>query len=276
MFKRIYIELSNYCNLNCVFCTPKDKNNRILTFDQYKHILDQVKKHTNEVCLHVLGEPTIHPNFIDICKYTNNLNLNIMLSSNGRKIPSLREELLNTNIKTFNLSLHSTYMLNDELREKYLSELLEFIDLYQEKYESVFHLRLWADSNKEIKENNDKIKAYLFNHYNYSGPNLARIKMRDRVILSYEKEFEWPTLQNDHNSHGFCLGGKTHIAILANGKVVICCLDANGETCLGNIFENSLDEILSGEKYLNAIKSFRENKCSLELCRHCSYKKGVK
>ena len=29
-FKRIYLELSNYCNLDCLFCTPSNKNTRMI------------------------------------------------------------------------------------------------------------------------------------------------------------------------------------------------------------------------------------------------------
>lgn len=274
MFKRIYIELSNYCNLNCTFCTPKDKNNRILTLDQYKFILNQVKKHTKEVCLHVLGEPTIHPDFIEILKYTNENNINIMLSTNGIKIPSMTENLLNTYIKTFNISLHSSYMLSKIKQEEYLKDILNFITLYQNKYESVFHLRLWADDNSFIKKSNDNIKSYLFNYYNYNDKIAKRIRLKDRIILSYEEEFEWPNINSNTYSDGYCLGGKNHIAILADGTVVLCCLDSSGHTNLGNIFHDDLNDILKSEKYLTTIKSFQDNKCSLELCKHCTYKRS--
>lgn len=272
MFKRIYIELSNYCNLNCVFCTPKDKFNRRLTLDQYIHIFNQAKEYTKEVCLHVLGEPLIHPNIYEILKYTNQSDCKIMISTNGRVLPKM-EDIFNYRIDTFNISLHSTYDMNDDKRIQFLYELLEFIKKYQDKYTSVFHLRLWANTNEKIKEANDKIKAFLFKYYNYNSEIFDRIRLKERVILTYENEFEWPNLNNDEYSDGYCLGGKTHIGILANGTVVLCCLDASGNTNLGNIFDQSLKDILNKEKYLNAIKGFKENKCYLQLCKHCRYKR---
>lgn len=273
MFKRIYIELSNYCNLNCFFCTPKDKNNRILSFEQFEHIFNQVKNHTNEVCLHILGEPTIHPDFIRIVKLINEQNIKVMISTNGKELPNLMDNLLSVKIDTWNISLHSTYYLEEESRDKFIIDLISFIDLYQNKYTSNFNLRLWADSNEKIHKNNEEIKKLLFKSFNYNGEIKDRIRLHERVILSYEKEFEWPSLESNEYSDGYCLGGKTHIGILANGEVTICCLDGAGVSGLGNIFNTSLDEILTGEKYQNAVKGFRDNKCYLELCKHCTYKR---
>lgn len=269
MFKRIYLELSNYCNLNCIFCTPSEKNTRMMSLEQYKEALIKVKNHTKEVCLHVLGEPLIHPNFLDIVKYTNDNNIDIMLSTNSRLIPNLSNEIQNLEIKTWNLSLHSTY--NMESQERFILKILDFIKMYQSNHESTFHLRLWAESNQLIKKSNDKIREILFSYYNYEGPIIPRIRLKERVILSYEEEFEWPKLSGIQ-SEGFCLGGKSHIAILANGDVVMCCLDAKGHTKIGNIFSESLNDILNNNPYQRAINSFRNNRCYFELCKYCTYK----
>ena len=273
MFKRIYIELSNYCNLSCVFCTPKDKFNRMLTFKQFEHIFNEIKPYTNEVCLHVLGEPTIHPDFFKIVNLINSSKLNIMLSTNGKDLDKLYNKLMNVTIKTFNISLHSTYYLNFDEQNEYLVKLYQFINAYQKNHDSVFYLRLWADSNEMIHNSNENIKKELFKLYNYNDVVLKRIRLKEKVILSYENEFEWPSLLNKEYSDGYCLGGKSHVGILANGEVVICCLDSKGDSHLGNIFNTSFKDILNSETYLKTIESFKKNKCYLELCKHCSYKR---
>lgn len=273
MFKRIYIELSNYCNLNCVFCTPSTKNNRMLTLDEFKRILAEVSLYTKEVCLHILGEPTIHPNFLEIVKLINEKGLKVMLSTNGITIPKLENALYDVKIDTWNISLHSTYQLKDSEKNEYFRTILPFINNYQKKYISTFHLRLWADTNKEIKANNQIIKHILFNYYAYKGEVTSRIRLKDRIILAYEEEFLWPSLKTNEYSDGYCLGGKSHIGILANGEVVLCCLDAKGLTSFGNILKTPLKDILVSEKFQKTIKAFKDNKCHLELCKHCTYKK---
>ncbi len=270
-FKRIYLELSNYCNLNCVFCTPANKNSRMIDLSLAKKAIDESSLYTNELCLHVLGEPLIYPNFFEVVEYANDKNLNIMLSTNTRLIKKYESELLNVKIKTFNFSLHSLYSMSDY--KEYILYLLDFINKYQDIYkDSVFHLRLWADSNKEIKETNEKIKEILFKFYNYTGDFKSRIRLKERVILSYEEEFTWPSLESDYNTEGYCLGGKSHIGILSDGNVVMCCLDTKADTNLGNIKKSSLTNILNDRKYKLAREHFNNNKCYFNLCKHCSYK----
>lgn len=270
-FKRIYLELSNYCNLNCIFCTPNNKNSRMIDLSVAKKAIDESLKYTSELCLHVLGEPLIYPHFFEVVNYINTKNLNIMLSTNTRLIKKYENDLLNVKIKTFNFSLHSLYSMPNF--DEYILYLLKFIGKYQSIYnDSIFHLRLWADSNKDIKESNQKIKEILFNYYNYKGQNLSRIRLKERVILSYEEEFTWPSLDNDYKTEGYCLGGKSHIGILSDGSVVMCCLDTNADTILGNIKDLSLTDILNDKKYQLARKYFNNNKCYFNLCKHCSYK----
>lgn len=269
-FKRIYLELSNYCNLDCIFCTPKDKNSRIIEPSLAKKVIDDAASLTDEMCFHVLGEPLVYPHFFEVLSYLNLKKINLMLSTNARLIDKYKAQLLEHQIRTWNLSLHSTYSITN--KKEFIIKLLDFINEYQAKYEAVFHLRLWAETNHLIKKSNDEIKQILFEYYNYKGPDLKRIRLKERVILSYDEEFTWPSLDNDYYQDGYCLGGKTHIAVLADGRVTMCCLDTNGNTCIGNVCDSSLKEIVSSQPYLAARRAFNDNKCYFELCKHCSYK----
>ena len=41
---------------------------------------------------------------------------------------------------------------------------------------------------------------------------------------------------------------------------------------LGNIYNSTLEEILSSNKYQNIINNFNNRKAYLDICKHCSYK----
>ena len=69
------------------------------------------------------------------------------------------------------------------------------------------------------------------------------------------------------------MGTKTHIAILANGDVVPCCLDGDGVMVLGNVYENSLKSILESKRFNDINKGFNENKLVEELCQKCKYRR---
>ena len=91
------------------------------------------------------------------------------------------------------------------------------------------------------------------------------------IYLNKEEEFAWPNVNNNYyNEYGTCLGLKSHLGILSDGTVVVCCLDSNGDSNLGNVFNSSFEDILKNSKYI--IDNFNNNKCVLDICKHCSFK----
>lgn len=261
-FKRIYIELSDYCNLNCEFCSNK-KNTRILTIDEYKHILKEIDNKTKEIVLHILGEPLIHKDIIKILDFTSK-DYNVMITTNG----FLLDKFYNVDFIKFskmNISLHSSYFLDDEKFLNYIENVFKFIDFtHNINEEIIFNLRLWT-------KHNNRIENYIENKYQIKLNNNKQ-RLSKKVILTYDEEFTWPSLDNNFNTEdGICLGGKSHIGILANGEVTICCLDAKGDSRLGNVFETPLDEILGSERYNDVLMSYNKNKLYLDICKHCTY-----
>jgi radical SAM protein with 4Fe4S-binding SPASM domain len=83
-------------------------------------------------------------------------------------------------------------------------------------------------------------------------------------------------LENTHRSEGFCYGLKSHIAILADGTVVPCCLDGNGVINLGNLHNTLLVNILHTKRVADMIDGFSRAKAVEELCLKCSYKERFK
>ena len=53
-FKKVYIEITNVCNLSCSFCLPHNRKNRFMSFDEFKLILNKIKPYTNVNKLHNL------------------------------------------------------------------------------------------------------------------------------------------------------------------------------------------------------------------------------
>ena len=85
-FKKIYIEITNKCNLNCTFCSSTKKPSRELSIDEFKTIIEKIKPYTDYVYFHVQGEPLLHKNlkdFLDICE-ENKIKVNI--TTNGTLI----------------------------------------------------------------------------------------------------------------------------------------------------------------------------------------------
>ena len=75
-----------------------------------------------------------------------------------------------------------------------------------------------------------------------------------------------------YNEMGYGYGLKDQLGILVDGTIVICCLDGEGITNLGNIFTDDLNTILNSERVERIIKGFQNRKVVEELCKHCSFK----
>ena len=104
--------------------------------------------------------------------------------------------------------------------------------------------------------------------------NEKNIKISSTIYVDKDNQFEWPT-ESNHKSCGYCYALKTHIAILVDGTIVPCCLDANGVIDLGNIFHNDLETIINNKKYQTLKQSFQDRKPIEILCQSCTFKKIV-
>ena len=264
-FKKIYIEITNACNLNCSFCIKNQRKTIYMTKDDYKLIIDKIKDYTKEIYLHVLGEPLLHKDINYFIEYANKNNLLVNITTNGYLIENIKN---NNNIHRLNISLHS-------FNQKYKIELNDYLDnifntIDEIKDKTFVSLRLWVGSN-----NTENILEYINNRYNTNIiklENNTKTKITNNLIIDTFHEFIWPDLNNNYyNEKGKCMGLIDHIGILSNGTVIPCCLDSKGAINLGNIYEENLDTILDKTIVKEMIDGFKKgNKCQ-ELCKHCSF-----
>jgi len=264
-FKKIYIEITNACNLNCQFCIKNQRKINYITLENYKHIINKIKDYTKEIYLHILGEPLLHPNIIDFINYANKKNLLVNITTNGYLINNLKN---NNKIHRLNISLHSyneTYNLD---LNTYLENIFNTIDKIKDK--TFISLRLWVNN-----KNTEYILKYLNNRYNCNINKLennTKIKISSNLIIDTFHEFIWPDLNNNYyNEKGKCKGLIDHIGILSNGTIIPCCLDSLGNINLGNIYNEELKEILNKEIVKEMIEGFKKGYKCQELCKHCSF-----
>ena len=88
--------LTNRCNLRCVFCVNKKRWGPIeMTKEEAFSALEELKELGTKAIEFTGGcEPTMHPNFSEILKYSINLGLTSALVTNGVKLTSIDKEIL--------------------------------------------------------------------------------------------------------------------------------------------------------------------------------------
>lgn len=264
MYKKIYLEITNNCNLNCDFCIKNKRKKEYMKKSDFINILNKIKNHTNYLYFHLLGEPLMHPKineFIDIASKDFKINI----TSNGYLIDRIKN---NKNIRQLNISLHS---YNDKYNislDEYMNNIFNTIDILK-KY-TYISLRFWVRN----KYSNEILKM-INNRYNVSidlNNIKGNIKIEDNIFISKSKYFIWPSLDNDYYSEdGKCYALKDHIGILVDGTVVPCCLDSLGIIPLGNILKEELDVIIEKQRYKDMLDNFKNNKKYEELCKRCKF-----
>jgi radical SAM protein with 4Fe4S-binding SPASM domain len=276
-FKKIYIEITNSCNFACSFCFPSTRKKKYITVNEFREIVQKIKPFTNYIYLHVLGEPLLHPQLDEILTIAEEAGLSINITTNGALIKEKRSILLKHNIRQLNISIHDIEEnLNPTDFDKYFDDVLSFAQEISPK--TYVCLRFWNQQQDEISEFNTlclkqiKEKLHLTTDISAIETKGNGIKLLDHVFLQNANRFEWPDLKNNPSiAQKSCYALKDHIAILSDGSVVPCCIDADASMHLGNIYEDNLQSILNSERAIRIKEGFSQKITIEKLCQTCGF-----
>lgn len=236
---------------------------------EFRVIAEQVAKHTKYVYYHVMGEPLTHPQLSELIRIASGLGLKSAITTNGTLLAERGDELIAAGVYKVNISVHSYE--NEKEYKDYISSCLDFADKAS-KCGVLVVLRLWNGGHDG--GHNDEIVEMMRERFAdgewVSGKRGVRI--RHKLHLEHGDRFEWPDMQAKEGSERvFCYGLDDHFAILCDGTVVPCCLDAEGTLALGNALEGELSDILASERAERIRNGFRNHVACEELCRRCGY-----
>lgn len=269
-FAKVYVEISNICNLNCSFCPGTTRKPKRMSIEEFKTVLNKIKPYTDFLYFHLLGEPLCHPDLEEFLKIAEEMKFMVIIITNGTLLNKCKDILLSSksHYKTV-ISLHSFEANDNKISfSKYLDDCFSYAKSAEGK--KIVVLRLWNNGGKDSLN-----KAILSRLEDYFPKPWAEerkgTRIGERIYIEYGDKFDWPSLESDDVEEKiFCYGLRDQIGILADGTVVPCCLDNEGTINLGNIFEEDLEDIINSEKAQNIYNGFsRRNACE-ELCKRCS------
>jgi len=282
-FHRIYIEITNICGLKCSFCPTSDLLPKTMSLKIFEDIVIQSKKYTREIALHVMGDPLTLNNLFEYLDILEKYKMKAILTTSGyfiQKQPT--STLFHNAVKQINISLNS-YNKNDT-SITLLQYMRPIINLCEEKLKQdanlFINLRIWnLDDIMSEKSFNRELFKELSNSFDFNKSineiytnRPKSIRLENKILLHFDNYFEWPSLNNPIYGDGACLGIKSHIAILVDGRVVPCCLDSKGVIELGDLKKNNLDAIMSNNRTQSIKNGFQNGIAVEELCQKCSYK----
>lgn len=284
-FKKVYIETTNVCNLSCNFCPKTSRELQFMNVESFKKIIEDVKEYTDHVYFHLMGEPFLNKNleeFLEICREA---ELKVNITTNGTLINNVKEILLKSKaLRQVNISLHSFEANDSKISlEEYITNITDFIKEANESTNIICSIRLWNMDTEELKacnSLNSSILKMLEDNLNIEfslGEKLLEkpgIKVRRNLYVNMAEKFEWPNINLvNEEAEVFCYGLRDQIGILVDGTVVPCCLDSEGNIPLGNIFKNSMSEIINSKRAMDIYDGFSRRRAVEELCKKCGYAK---
>lgn len=275
-FRKIYLEISNICNLNCRFCPGTRRLPRQMDEKEFAAALDILRPWTDFLYFHVMGEPLCHPQLESFLRLAGKAGFRVILTTNGTLLSQFGQMLLNSPaLHKVNISLHAFEANELSLPfSAYLAQCLSFGQAAQGKKLVVY--RLWNQGGADSR--NQEILQALESAFPKPWDVQPRgTRIGNRVFLEYGDRFDWPNLTAPEGSgRVFCYGLRDQIGVLADGTVVPCCLDHEGDLALGNLFETPLDEILDAPRARAIFQGFENKTAAEELCRKCGYARRFK
>ena len=285
-----YLETTNYCNLSCTFCNRDEvvKKLKHMSLTDWRLVLEKLKDQPiKEAKLMGLGEPFLHPKFSSICQMFKEYFPDAFL-------------IVATNCQ---------YKMNKNFTDslKFIDLLYLSIDGYKESYEK-FRAFKWSKLIKFLEElkNINRYKCKITCNYVVNKENIIDISKIDELCENYNLEElrlniaqDWSedkSLSNSNTISGYtteqieylkknysenikgkapwtwsdCFWVNTGIYMTVEGNLKVCALNTDTES-LGNIFNQSISEILNSEK-MSEIREGCNKNIPSKHCQNCSYK----
>ena len=274
------IELTNYCNLDCSMCPRQMMKREIgfMDFDLFKAIVDQCKKDTDHVWLHLFGESTFHPRLKQCIDYCAEQGIKPYLSTNATILTEENAHMLLTSgLELVYLCLDgSSKETYDKLRLKsdftktrgHITDFLELKKkLNRKKPITVVSMIRMEETQKEIdafrkqwKGLADQVLIKKFCSWaNQNQEIVEKMEKGERDKRRFSKRKRYP-----------CTSFWKHAVVHWNGDVVPCCLDFDGKMILGNLKEQKLEDIWNSARVRAIREAQKTGNFDNPLCQNCA------
>lgn len=284
-FKKMYIEITNVCNLSCDFCPKNNRAQKYMSIEEFDLITTRLQGFGKFINFHVMGEPLLHPQLGNFLLIAENKDFKVNITTNGTLINKASEILLNSKaLRQVNFSLHSFDANETSIdMEDYLENIVMFTKRALDKGDLYVSYRLWNLEDFACNLENDKIFSFLEKSFNLDYKlkeglkEKTSVKLSENLHLNLANKFDWPDMEKEEaGGRAFCYGLRDQIGVLADGTVIPCCLDNEGTINLGNLLKQPMDEILESERVKKIYSGFSEGRAYEKLCKRCGYRNRFK
>lgn len=287
---RARIEVCRFCNLKCPSCPNgmnKIRNKKVMSFEDFKLIVDKIKISVEELSLFNYGEPLLNPNIVKMIKYAKKNGMKIInIHSNGLLLEKrLAEKLVKSGIDYISFSIDGasnetyqkyriggnlnvvvknvSYFINLKKKFKLKKPIIaaQFIVMNHNQYEIKKFTKIW--NNVGV----DEVVIKTFNAY-MSGYEDRKSNLRYLPKNNYYTRYKTSEAKeiSDIYKSDHCMWAWENLVINSNGDIALCCYDYNASFGLGNILNSSDWWDNENRRKLQVRIKDKKN----VLCKHCN------
>ncbi|WP_095176380.1 MULTISPECIES: radical SAM/SPASM domain-containing protein [Blautia] len=288
--EHVYINITNRCNNNCLYCFQGKKENITeLTYNELIDVFAQLKEmNVNRVTLSG-GEPTVHPNFFDIIRALEEKNIEVNVLTNALFDKEVRNFINNSNINKIYVSLDGTGIENYITRGiRTMDNIIENLKLLEKKitvmctvnnynYRHVDNLISFCSQFSNVKKINFNPIKIFTNKLAYLDIDAGKLEyMNEKIdrmgngynidIRSYYNKFQ--------NKYMNCKAGKKELTINYNGDISPCIFgfSIDPPIVMGSIKNESIKTIWEGDRRW---EEFLDIKGECKKCNNSYYCSGI-
>ena len=272
MISRCYLEITNICNLDCLFCPKTKRNKRRLTLEEFDTLSSKLEGKIQFLYFHLMGEPTLHPQLSDMVLVARDKGFKPVITTNGTLL-NKADALIKAKPHKIQISLQANEGNGMQEVDAYMEEVMAFSKKASQEGIIVI-LRLWNQGGYETRNEQILNKIACFQ----PRPWIERHdgwKLAVNLYVEFDKMFEWPdekyNVFADELNNVFCYALRNQIGVLVDGSVVPCCLDHDGDMVLGNLYNQTFDEIVTSPRARAIYDGFTNHKAVEPLCQRCGY-----
>lgn len=270
MLTRCYLEITNICNLSCRFCPKTGRPKRSLTPEEFGLLTSRLQGNVKFLYFHLMGEPFLHPHLPQFIAMARGKGFIPVLTTNGTLL-SRGAAVIDALPHKVQISLHSQEGNGKEEFGQYIAEAMHFAKEAARRG-IIIVLRLWNQGGYDSA--NETLLSHIAEHLpqpwteRHDGWRVA-----ENIYIEYDRMFTWPDSEKEEcgGEEVFCYALRNQIGVLVDGTVVPCCLDHAGAVPLGNLFEQTIDEILGSPRARAMYDGFTRHVAVEPLCRRCGY-----
>lgn len=277
------IELTNHCNMRCLFCGNRAQSRKkgFMDFNTFQKILKEVSAWKTPLRFIRWGENLLHPEALKWFRLAKKEGLTIHLTTNGSLLDSrFCKELIAMELDSIKISFQGAgekryaEMRNNNLYHTVLGNLRELHQLRGDREKPFIHVS--STMTDETPEEIEKFKATIapytdtiiigktdLGRYNIFEMNFNEEEF-NRFISLKKKE----SINRRH--HTECPEVFDKLSINWDGTVSACCGDYDKLFVVGDLEKQSLEDIWKGEQ-MEEIRRIllRHDHDKLSLCRFC-------